>query len=235
MRMLGSKYTATYDRMLSVVAEKARSREKLVAFWPMRGTLYRGDLLVIGRAVNGWDDGAWRAAEGHSRRGRMATIARTRECSDPRAGGGMAWVCDQADPNASYNTNRSAFWRTSKRISFPATVPEKWSSHLCWTNLYKIAPYEGRNPGSRICSLQFDTCADLLRYEIEAFRPKRVLIMTGRDWFEPFADRLGLRIRWRRGYVEGTARQSNRRWVVTKHPERKREDRIVQGALRALG
>jgi hypothetical protein len=32
MTKLGSKYVATYDRMLSVVAEKVRPAEKLVAF-----------------------------------------------------------------------------------------------------------------------------------------------------------------------------------------------------------
>lgn len=233
MPVLGPEYVATYDRMVAAVACEVPTDSRFVAFWPIRGSQYDGQLLVVGRAVNGWDEAtAWHPKAGRTANGRARIIERTRDTSDPADGCALAWVYEWAGRRDGYNTNRSAFWQTAKDVAFPQAVPLAWSSRFAWTNLYKIAPAEGRNPSERLCKLQFDACADLLRHEIEMLQPKQVLVMAGRGWFEPFAERLGLTMRWSRGYVEGTAAGFGARWVVTKHPERKPRAPIVEGALR---
>lgn len=245
MPALGTEYAAIYDQMVAVVADSAPDDTALVAFWPIRGIKYDGNLLVVGRAVNGWDEEtAWTPSDGRSASCRARVVQRARETSEPGDTCALEWVWKWAGRREGYNTNRSAFWQTAKNVAFPQIaknvafpqiVPEAWSSHFAWTNLYKIAPKEGRNPSERVCDLQFERCAELLRYEISAFQPKKVLIMAGRGWFEPFADRLSLPMEWSRGYVEGTGTGHGARWVVTKHPERKPRAPIVEGARRSLG
>jgi hypothetical protein len=51
---LSPEYAATFEQMLAEVAAAARDLDiPLVPFWPIRGAEYDGELLVIGRSVNG--------------------------------------------------------------------------------------------------------------------------------------------------------------------------------------
>ena len=115
--------------------------------------------------------------------------------------------------------------------------PPDWSSHLCWTNLLKVAPADGGNPEGKLRQAQIASSVDLLAIEIAEFRPSRVLVLAGWDWFGPqFADGLRLRIeRRQQSFVEGVATDSGCRWVVAKHPERKAEDPAVEEILAAFG
>ena len=49
----------------------------------------------------------------------------------------------------------------------------------------------------------------------------RVLVLTGRWWFEPFAERAKLNVEWRDGLVSGVVRQPARTWVIAGHPQGK--------------
>jgi len=61
----------------------------------------------------------------------------------------------------------------------------------------------------------------LLAREIVELNPSRVLVLTGRWWFEPFAERLGLAVDWGAGLVEGVADDGSCRWVIAPHPQGK--------------
>ena len=71
-----------------------------------------------------------------------------------------------------------------------------------WTNLYKVSPGAGWNPGANLQRAQRRSAMELLAMEIETFAPTRVLALTGR-WIDPFADGIGLRVTRRLGLVEG--------------------------------
>lgn len=193
--------------------------------------------MVVGRAVNGWDDTAWRASDARtwSRRQRIVSIARSESAADPIGACPLSWVTRQWQLSRVYNTANSAFWRTAKAVSDPTgRFPESWASRLCWSNLYKVAPFNGGNPSAKLKQAQLARCVELLRLEVDTFRPRRMLVMTGLDWFKQFADALQLKVERRRGYVEGVARGLGARWVITPHPERKPEARIAAAARRAL-
>ena len=104
---------------------------------------------------------------------------------------------------------------------------DRWSSRLAWTNLYKVSPAAGWNPGADLQRAQRRSAVELLKLEISELAPRRVLALTG-GWIGPFMDELGLVLDHRSGLVEGVGVQDERAWVVAKHPMLKPEDRFVQ-------
>lgn len=48
-----------------------------------------------------------------------------------------------------------------------------WSSYLAWTNLYRIAPAGGGNPGARLCARQLKPCLELFRRNVERLQVRR--------------------------------------------------------------
>jgi hypothetical protein len=47
-----------FEELLRTAGEQSSSfpEDSLTAFWPMRGHNWNGELMVVGRAVNGWTD-----------------------------------------------------------------------------------------------------------------------------------------------------------------------------------
>ena len=116
-RTLSADYQATYERLLAAVAARPRIEPpELVGFWPMVGHAYSGELLVIGRAVNGWighvDVGE--LADPATRRA-FATAAR--RSSEGTGDCLMGWVTYRwGISDGSYSTARSAFWRHIRSV-----------------------------------------------------------------------------------------------------------------------
>lgn len=236
--MLSVAYGETFERMLAEVADVATDPvAPLVPFWPLRGSLYDGDLLVIGRSVNGWVDD-WTVGQLWDPAQRRAAVDWLRRDAEPIDSCRMQWVTDLWGAQTGYNTHRSAFWRVLRRIvlSDPATDPttDRWSSRLAWTNLYKVSPAAGWNPGAALQRAQRRSAVELLKLEISELAPRRVLALTG-GWIGPFVDELGLVLDHRSGLVEGVGVQDGRAWVVAKHPMLKPEDRFVSEVLTAFG
>jgi hypothetical protein len=223
---LSPGYHAAYEAFLGAVgAAPGLEPAELAAFYPMVGHAYAGDLLVVGRAVNGWVD---RVTVDELRdpgaRHRLAEAAR--RTSLGQDGCPMGWVTWRwSRPAGEYSTGRSAFWRHVRAVLAavdPASADDPaWSSRLAWTNLVKLAPWSGGNPGGALLDRQREAGPALLAHEVADLAPARVLVLTGRWWFEPFAERLGLDVRWRDGLVEGVAHDAGRRWVVAGHPQGK--------------
>ena len=194
--------------------------------------------MVIGRACN-WEELPKEPPEGEDWEG----VARKAATRWP-----MSWVTDQwGSRKHDYNTARSAFWRVIRRVSLELlgdAIGEKedWPTHLAWSNLYKVSPYDA-NPGARLRDAQRDGCKELLKLEIRTFRPKRVLFLTGWDWAEELfcappeaCEREGAR------FVDRVWHQSPdpesgsaiSRFVVARHPQGKKEDQWVAEVLQAF-
>jgi hypothetical protein len=223
---LSNGHLAAYERLLASIASTPDIEpNELAAFLPTVGHAYTGELMVVGRAVNGWID---RITLGDlassSARRRITDTARatslgTGDCP-------MDWVTGRwSRPVGEYSTGRSAFWRHVRAVLaavVPASVGDPaWSSRLAWTNLAKVAPWVGGNPEGQLLDVQRSVGPELLRHEVADLQPKRILILTGRWWFEPFATALGLDVAWRQGLVQGVVREANRRWVIAVHPQGK--------------
>lgn len=220
-------YTSDFDQMLATLgATPGLVPDRLTVFWPKVGTAYAGELMVVGKAVNGWiDEIATERLGSQEARARVLDDARLTAEGDGNVDP-MAWVTAAwGRGDGAYSTARSAYWRHARTVLAaldPSSASDAaWSSRLAWSNLVKVAPAAGGNPGGKLLHVQRRHGCALLAREIEEYRPRRVLVSTGRWWFEPFAEALGLDVSWQTGLVDGTATSHGTRWVIARHPQGK--------------
>ena len=154
----------------------------------------------------------------------------------------MSWVVEKAgSKNGGYNTNLSAFWRVNKKIlenlRLETGSEERWSSHLCWSNLYKVAPLETGNPLESSKKVQKKYSAELLKIELKTYAPKYVLVVAGKKWYEPFVDCLGIEkaeSSSEDNLVEKTGRKDGQVWVFAKHPQGRPQECFVSEVSKAF-
>ena len=228
--MMGVTTLDIQHRLLTEVyaAFDDRPQPKFTFFSPLIGEKYDGELMVVGRAVNGWLD-AFDIADCGTEEGRRAVIDGGVPDWD---GSPMRWVTDHWGVNEKgvYNPKRSAFWRVIRQVLAGIGIEDAdWASHIVWTNLYRVSPDDGGNPDTELCDAQFKAAVDLLRQELEAHRPKRVLFLTGWGWFQWFSEGLGFDVeRLTEGQlVEAVGKIAGARVVVAKHPQGKPEREMV--------
>ena len=213
---------------------------KITGFLSMEGNLYDRELMVVGRAVNGWTDGIL-ISELNSQKSieKYADIV-FQSVSPNRCP--MSWVTDRWGNDHAYNSKRSAFWRVTRAVVdnlHIANIDESnWPSHLVWSNLYKVAPADGGNPSDTLCDIQFTGCQSLLELELSLYNPKRLLFLTGLDWAKPFMENICDLTRTGKTYSEavGEFKRDNltTKVVVAVHPQGKPEETWVQEITQAF-
>ncbi|QXM05459.1 hypothetical protein [Crassaminicella indica] len=181
-----------YKEMIEFVNKKnIRTKDKkLTSLFHVKGNLYKGDLMIIGRAVNGWDEGEWVHGELNSIDEIERYVEKIMNISITTERCPLKWVKECWGNTTGYNTKKSAFWRTVQKLLIEKELKDYWWSRIIWTNLYKIAPYEGNNPKLTLMKLQLDKCCEILKKEIEIYRPQNIVCFTGVDWFEVFSNRI---------------------------------------------
>jgi hypothetical protein len=233
---------AIHDDILRSVAAAHRNLDgqKLTTFFPMKGTASTGELMVVGRAVNGWNEG-WSPVEVLDPVKRAEVLDDAISKSTQTDCCPMSWVLAAWKRAEGYNSKKSAFWRVIHAVTQAQFgLSDNWSSNLIWSNLYKVAPYKGGNPSDKLCGLQQEACESHLAAEVDLWRPKRILFITGLNWAKPFLERLGKSlgeqqtgpIQWS-GIIERLG-CSPIRVAVTIRPERRREAPIVEAILTSL-
>ena len=197
-------------------------------------------LMLVGRATNGWDvkvslESASEFAEDMERKINRQGFDWVRECE-----GGLC-AGSEEDP---YLLSRSAFWRTAKSVwSRLSRLEEvRWVENIVWSNLYKVAPKDFGNPTTGMCRTQQVICKNLLREEIELYKPTHILLVTGWDWIEWGKENSFISIfeetkQTDEKYVVGTAYYKLRDCsripiVITNRPECLKNDKYVDEVLR---
>lgn len=235
-RRLSEDYERDYGSLLRDVQAEAKLQGlHLTNFWPKIGRLFDGNLMIVGRAVNGWIDN-WQPSDSADVAMLAATARATGE--DGVNGDPLGWVLQAWQRgNDQYNTSRSQFWETIRRVvtTNRAGVSANWPAQIAWTNLYKVAPWTGGNPSARLRRAQLPVAVRLLEREVAELDPSTVVVFAGRWWFEPFASALGLGMVWQDGLVEGVADSGGRRWVVAVHPMTRSPAAVAHAVIRALG
>ena len=216
-----------------------RLRAKLTGFLAMQGNYYNDDLMVVGRAVNGFRCGAFpRQLTGQTFRKRFAKNVLD-SVNGHQGQCPMSWVTQKNI------TARSAFWRVIRQVTDHLRVrnrhQEDWPSYLVWSNLYKLSPWTGGNPVGRLRRIQSAGCRNLLQLEIRLYRPRRLLLLTGEGWAAPFLEALGPNNAEIDGYryVEraGSLAVSDERqayFVVIPHPQGRPEEPLAVEVLQAF-
>src|SRR5438045_1651143 len=103
-------YADAFDALLEDAAAGTNDDVPLVPFWPLRGAQYDGEIMVIGRSVNGWVED-WTAGQLRNPTLRRDAVEAMRADAEPPDRDRMAWVTDLWGATDGYNTRRSAFWR----------------------------------------------------------------------------------------------------------------------------
>jgi hypothetical protein len=210
----------------------------------MAGLKYSGELMVVGRAVNGWADGvAASELRDSTRRLRYANDVYESVIGDSPEQCPMLWVTNwwgAVRAGKNYNTRRSAFWRCIQAVVKGLEIADvsgaDWPSHLVWSNLYKVAPCKGGNPDEALKRFQFAGCLNLLKWELNQYQPHRLLFLTDANWSGPFLDQLWIRRTQPRGkFVDAAgilkSGSGRARCVVAKHPMTKPESEFVSDIL----
>ena len=222
---------------------------KLSHFVAVKGKRYQpGGLMLVGRCVNGWPAIEETDAETFGRRAAALLTA------PDKAGPGFTCIqgehgryCfgDMERPDGRWWLSRSAFWRTARQIwaavGQRAADEDRWFEQIVWSNLFKLAPAEGGNPGGRLIRLQLRSCVDLLLREIELFQPGLLLFVTGAWWLDPkeygrptFAEALELTLPASEGrpeHVVATGEYRGAKVIVCNRPEGRSESGFVQAVL----
>lgn len=238
------------NHLLPLIGTNASTlpNQTITGFLSMAGHLYNKELMVVGRAVNRWEEGVF--PEVLSAPDSAADYAT--KIFDGAIGNGscpMSWVtncwANPSNPDSKYNTKKSAFWRVIRAVvaesGIANTAKNTWPSHLVWSNLYKVAPEEGGNPGGALRQVQLNGCISLLRQELDVYVPRRLLLLTGLNWAEPFLRDIAPTFRpvTSGNYVEATAEISHdtgnsTKVVVAAHPQGKSEGIWVQEVMQAF-
>jgi hypothetical protein len=148
-----------------------------------------------------------------------------------------------------YCVSQKAFWSYSKEVwehlSHNTETDEKWQENIVWSNLYKYSPAAGYNPDDKCARVQQAVCVEILKYELNVFQPDYVLLMTGYDWFAPFAPSFehvhdeGLRNICRgkdknEFFVEATANYQKAKVVIACRPEMRDKAKYVEAVVNAF-
>ncbi len=217
----------------------------ITGFLPMVGQNYSGELMVVGRAVNGWTDAPQELVTLESRM-TYASAVHTSVTDNMPGKCPMSWVTACWSKGEDYNTRKSAFWRVIRSLVSELDIADitdesqSWPSHLVWSNLYKIAPVNGGNPSRSIRALQRNGCIEHLKMEIEFFQPTRLLFLTGYSWVEPFISAISEKnlTTANHSYVEKFGQinygAKSSEVVIASHPQGKNEKKWVSEVVSVM-
>jgi len=194
------------------------SEQDLAIFNFAKGAAYKNDLLVVGRAVNGWN-----------RYNKYNLSDKLPEIKNNILTDDLEWVNERWGINdGEYNTRKSAFWRVTKKLSLELIgEQEDIFSHIAWSNLYKASKYKRGNPSSRLMNVQFEMCKIILTLEIEVLKPKIVVFLTALAWAKWFLDDLDIEIlpiNPTCEFVEFVGKYKSALIIVGQHPQGKAEE-----------
>jgi hypothetical protein len=218
-----------YDELLSSLHGKNSLAKSMTVFNAIKGKNEVPELMVVGRATNGWGN-YYNLNYDHNEqlekvRNNMvyADLLNTINSWRSKTGSG------------NYEINKSQFWRVTKRIakSIVKLETEEVLNSVCYTNLYKVSP-DGYNPSQSLMRCTIESNIRILQYEINFYKPKRVLFLTGNTWAKPFICKIATeKYESPSPDIFFLGRYQNIDLVVTHHPQGKGETNIVEAIRQA--
>ncbi len=219
-----------YNQLIEILKEKKNDfpEDKISIFNFAKGKFYNNELLIIGRAVNGWNE-----------IDKFEIHDALDEVKFNVVNDNLQWVIDKwGKPNENYNTNRSAFWRICKSVATDLIGNKQDNiNYIAWTNLYKVSKHDRGNPSSRLMNIQFEQCKRIIELEIELLDPKVILFLTSWDWAKWFFaddDLEKIEIKKSFQYVEFVGKFKNSIVIVGQHPQSKPEGPHCEEILLAI-
>lgn len=142
-------------------------------------------LMVVGRAVNGWEVAADQCVSAETA---LNVILQQKDrFEDVVKAEGIPYVDHQTNENKVYYYRNSRFWRLIQYVLEEAGEKEDFHQRIVWSNLYKVAPYVTGNPAWRLVKPNMQAYIDCLIEEIRTYKPTHILFITGMDYLNPWA------------------------------------------------
>ncbi len=191
-------------------------------------------LMYVGRAINGWERPMYASSSGD-----MAKSILEQEFS-------IHTDIVNKEGFDGYRHKNYNFWRLLRFVLAEAgdaiggeynwyddAIDSEWNQKFIWSNLFKVAPYSGGNPDIATKKAQVNPCVDIIKAELDLYKPNLALFVTDNDgWFIP----------WRRykelksfakiatseyelinnnAYIVGKAKYNDTIIIVCKRPDRR--------------
>lgn len=197
-KLLSHNYAIEKDGVAKQIWEWIREKE-LTACPFFVGNKYEISplrLMVVGRAVNGWDVDT---AQCSSLESTIIMVlhqnARFEDVVNPN---GIPYFDSETKETKVYHYSTSRFWRLIQYILEEAGEGEDFHQRIVWSNVYKVAPYVTGNPAWSLVKPNMQTYIDCLIEEIRINKPTHILFVTGMDYLNPwekepqFGEQLGI-------------------------------------------
>jgi hypothetical protein len=215
--------------------------DRWCGFWPAIGHSYGpGGLMIIGRALNGWDT-TFTTAEANEN---ICSVVE--KCRQSFASGNgtcpIHWVEDRwgKSEKGQYRTSRSALFRMAKKLmEYFGHEGEGWTGHFCWNNMMRVSPSCSGNPPGWSCEAQSAYAVDLLRMEMAVLQPAVVVFFTGDTWFRKWVAKhleqdVATGTVCDSPHVFGGGFLGDSKVVIAPHPMGKKEDVLMAELKRLL-
>lgn len=216
-----NKLLDLYSELLELVYEQRTtfSDEDLCVFSKGVGRKYDNQLMVVGRATNGWGNCI-------NKTHKEDYDSVMNDLEDSLDTENLDWVLKLwGKTDHHYNSKKSSFWRVIRMLASQLANSGDWPvDQVVWSNLYKVAPQSG-NPSGRLMNLQFALCAQILRGEIEQQSPANVVFLTNLNWAGRFLKELEVNNELSRPlkFVQFAGIKNGIKYVVGQHPQGKPE------------
>lgn len=109
--------------------------------------------------------------------------------------------------------------------------PNNWSSYVAWSDVCKVAPFEGGNPSDSLYYAQIEDCEEIFKVEVKALSPKAIIFFTGYGWAKDILVSLNggrepqpedSKV-WGGGYKSVVYKIKGVSYIVSEHPQGKPE------------
>lgn len=258
---LSPGYGELFIRNIEEFKRQAGKNRKYAVFYPSFGAAKNEnpEFLVYGQAVKGWGSIFNSSLEINKEQLLKEAIEYSNDFYKEKNHSPLDWVnvywgknyyrrfvTTQAEkefyPPMSYSTSMSFFWNvTYKIICRYYGLDENswdWSKRLVWSNLYKIAPAERKNPNDIECKWQEKLSIDLVKKEIEEITPKFCIVLTNDSWWQPFRNNLNTQTlqfqNQNKGIVESVEQYKDTKIIVTTRPFKGSSDKHVKQILEVI-
>ena len=174
---------------------KLISNNKYTAAKAFEGSEYKNSkskLMVVGRAMNGWE----RDYSVFSSANEIVDVVLSQNFNFDDVICKKGFMSEGRKRPYRYITSK--FWKLIKFILeeyneannnwYDSSKNDNWNQKIVWSNLYKISPWGGNNPEWDLMTLNIQDYIDILKQEIEIFKPERILFVTDNIYLEPCKD-----------------------------------------------
>lgn len=204
------------DFSLNRTTNRLNKNKLYSLLFPVVGSKYKtGGIMVCGRSTNGWCWDWFKPWKINQITNKKHTII-----NESIEASKTEWVEEE------FNT-RSKFWKVARHLTLKScpeiTIDSDWTKHFVWTNLVKIAPASRGNPTNMEFNAQVNACVEILKYEIDFYSPKNLILLTDFDWSYDYIENLGFNPNEAKSskYTQGNYQYKNTNIIVTVRPENK--------------